>query len=138
MNGYEQLAQFGNTLTGFSNFANQGFSYPLKHEIITVSNLKEVQDFKLNKGDSYDLLDPNNDILYIKERDNIGRESIKVYKLTDITSQVEAETTPANITRQEYDSLVSKINALLENTERGVKNAVKKSDGQPEFNFENQ
>lgn len=136
MNSFDQIGQFGNALTGFSNFA-QNFNYPMKHEIITVSGLDEVKNFKLNKGDSYDLLDPNTDTLYIKERDNIGRETIKIYSLTDITEKALAESEPANISRQEYDSLMNKLDNLLNRVE--VKNAVKKSEtaGQSELNFGN-
>ena len=130
MNNFEQLGQFGNTLTGLSNFANQGFN--LKHEVITVSSYEEAKNFRLNKGDTYDLLDPNADILYLKERDAIGRETMRIYKLQDITAQFEQQCTPANISQQEYNSLVNKIDSLINRIERGEENAVKKPE-QPEL-----
>lgn len=127
MNGLDQIGQFGNALTGFSNFANQGFNFSPKHEILTVSSYDEVKNFRINKGDSYDLLDPNADVLYIKERDNLGKESIKVFHLQDITAQYEQAVTPANISRQEYNNLVNKIDSLITQIEGG-KNAVKKPE----------
>lgn len=132
MNNFEQLGQFGNTLAGFSSFANQNFNFSPKHEVITVSSYEDAKNFRLNKGDTYDLLDPNADILYLKERDAIGRETMRIYKLQDITSQFEQQCTPANISQQEYNSLVNKIDSLINRIERGEKNAVKKPE-QPEL-----
>lgn len=132
-NNFDQLAQFGSALNGFSTFANQGF-IP-KHEILTVNSLQDAQSFQIRKGESFDLLDPNNDILYIKECDNLGKITLRAFHLAEFTPQEEVNT-PDYATKQDLNIVINKIDALL--NQMGGKHETKKSEsrsGQPELDF---
>lgn len=125
---YQQLAQGVNFLSNLSNpnFYNQGAT---KHDILTVNGLQEAKDFKLNRDEKVMLLDANSNILYIKESDSIGKCTVKVFECTDVTDKYEMQNTPANISRDEFNTLsasVSKIMSMLE--ERNGKHNVQQSD----------
>lgn len=111
----------------FSQVLNN-FSNPIKHEILTVSSLQQAKDFVMNKGDSYLLLDPNADLLYIKEMDNIGKVSLKVFSLVDVTEQYISNNTPITISKSEYTKLLNRLDQLE------AINAVKESK-QSELDF---
>ena len=123
---YNSISQATNLLNVFN---------PGKHEIITVNSLQQAKDFHLNRGDSYLLLDPNADILYIKECDSIGKLSLRIFKLTDVTESYEAESTPVSISKLEYDNLIQTINKLANRVDNGVKNATEKQPEQPELDI---
>ena len=101
-----------------------------KHEIITVNSLQQVKDFIMNKGDSYLLLDPNADLLYIKEVSTIGKMDIKIYKLTDVTNEFMDNATQVTISKSDYNKLLKR----LEKLEKGGKNETDESE-QPELDF---
>ena len=116
-------------LTQATNFFNN-FSSSQKHEILTVSSLQQVKDFVMNRGDSYLLLDPNSDLLYVKEKDNIGKDCIRVFSLTEVTDQYLNSNSSVSISKSDYDKLMKR----LEKLEKGVgKDVSKKSE--PELNF---
>lgn len=102
-----------------------------KHEILTVSSLQQVKDFVVNKGDSYLLLDPNADTLYIKECDSIGKINIRSFALTETTQEVVNESTPVTISKNEYRKLLKRLEQLEER-----KHGIKQSE-QPELNLTN-
>lgn len=106
----------------FLNTLNQ------KHEILTVNSLQQVKDFVMNRGDSYLLLDPNADLLYIKEMDNIGKVSVRVFTLSEVTDQYISNNTPVTISKSEYTKLLNRLEQLE------AKNAVKESK-QSELDF---
>jgi hypothetical protein len=111
-----------NTFTQVGNlFSTLGANS--RHEIQTVNSLEDVRNFTINRGDSYLLLDPNADLLYIKEMDSIGKISIKVFQLTDITEQQVVQ--QVNISKEEYGKLLDKIN-YIESMIGGNKNEVTK------------
>lgn len=118
-----------NMLTQASNLFNT-FQSNQRHEILTVSSLQQVKDFVMNKGDSYMLLDPNADILYIKEVDSIGRITLRAYALQDKTDEIINNTAPATISKSEYDKLLKRLEMLEEG-----KHAVKKSTEQQQLDF---
>lgn len=118
-----------NALSQATNLFNN-FNGMYKHEILTVGSLQQVKDFVINKGDSYMLLDPNSDLLYIKECDNIGKITIKAYSLTDITEEVINNNTPVTLSKTQYENLMKRLETL-----EGGKNAASKSE-QPELDFE--
>lgn len=100
--------------TAFSqatNFLNN-FTNSQKHEILTVSSLQQVKDFTINRGDSYLMLDPNADRLYVKEKDNIGKDSIRIFSLTEITEQYLNSETPVTMTKADYNNLIQRIERL--------------------------
>lgn len=112
---------------GFAQMTNilSGFNYPSKRKIITVNGIKEAQDFKLNYGESILFLDANQDVLYVKQCDEIGKVSLNVYQCTEITQNfITPEPSP-----------VSK--ADLEAFQTNLLNEVKKMIGGPyELNAE--
>lgn len=120
MNDFSQITQFGNTLSNLTSLVT-----PQKHEILTVNSFQEVKDFKLNKGDTYDLLEPNSDILYIVEMDNIGKKKIRVFSLTEITEQYISNASPSFVTKEEYESLLQKLKDI--ETKIGGKNGTNES-----------
>ena len=111
----------------FSQVLNN-FSNHMKHEILTVSSLQQAKDFMMNKGDSYLLLEPNADLLYIKEMDNIGKVSLKIFSLADVTEQYISNNTPVTISKTEYTKLLNRLDQLE------AINAIKESK-QPELDF---
>lgn len=103
---YNTFAQASNLISGFNNLQ--------KHEIITVNSLQQAKDFTINKGDSYLLLDPNADTLYIKECDTIGKISLRSFALRETTDEVINNSAPITISKSEYDKLVSRLSKLEE------------------------
>lgn len=120
MNDFNQLSQFGNTLSNISSLVT-----PPRHEILTVNSFQEVKDFKLNKGDTYDLLEPNSDILYIVEMDSIGKKKIRVFSLNEITEQYISNATPSFVTKEEYENVLKKLKDI--ESKLGGKNATNES-----------
>ena len=108
---YNSLSQATNL---FNNLQNSQ-----RHEIITVNSLQQVKDFAINKGDSYLILDPNADTLYIKECDSIGKVNLRVFALTEITQEVINNTTPISISKTEYEKLLKRLESV-----EGKKNAI--------------
>ena len=121
-NAFNQATNF---LNGLNNFNAQ------KHEILTVNSLQQAKDFVMNKGDSYLLLDPNADLLYLKEIDNIGKISLRIYRLNECTDEYINNQTPVTISKTEFDKLLKRLEKLESN--RGGKNAVKESTEQQLF-----
>jgi hypothetical protein len=111
-----------NILSQATNFLNN-YNQSQKHEILTVNSLQQVKDFVMNRGDSYLLLDPNADLLYVKEKDSIGKESVRVFSLKEITEQYFSNTTPATISKTEYEKLLKRLEML----EKEKENVSKKS-----------
>lgn len=96
--------------TNFSQMTNilSGFSYPNKRKIITVNGLKEAQEFKLNYGESILFLDANQDVLYVKQCDDIGKVSLNVYKCIDITNDY-ITPEPAPVSRADLDAFQNNL-----------------------------
>lgn len=105
---YGQLAQAGNILTQLGTFQN----FQSKRDIITVNGLNEAKDFKLNNGESVVLMDSNDDVIYVKQCDEIGKVTMNVYKCINITEEFEKKNTPANVSKAEFDALVQSISEL--------------------------
>lgn len=99
---YNALSQATNLFSTFNQ----------KHEIITVNSLQQAKDFFINKGDSYLLLDPNADLLYVKECDNLGRISLKVYSLVDKTDEIISNNTPVTLSKSQFDNLMKRLEQL--------------------------
>lgn len=116
-----------NSLAQATNlYSSLGFQ---KHEILTVSSLQQVKDFIINKGDSYLLLDPNSDLLYIKEADNLGKIKISIFKLTDVTDEIMDSSTPVTLSKSQFDNLMKRLELL-----EGGRNGTSKSEPeQPEL-----
>lgn len=101
---FNTLAQATNLYSNLNGFQH--------HEILTVNSLQQVKDFVINKGDSYLLLDPNSDILYIKECDSIGKITLKIFSLKDITDEVLNNSTPVTLSKTQFDNLMKRLEIL--------------------------
>lgn len=101
---------------GFAQMTNilSGFNYPARRKILTVNGLKEAQEFKLNYGESILFLDANQDILYVKQCDEIGKVSLNVYKCIDVTNEI-ITPEPSPVSRADLDAFQ---NNLLEEVKR--------------------
>jgi len=114
MNNFNNLSQVGNVLTSLGTFQN--FQ---KRDILTVNGLSEAKDFKLNNGESIMLMDSNDDIVYVKRCDDIGKVSMNIYKCVDVTDEFERKNTPANVSKADFDSLVQTISELKQMMNKG-------------------
>jgi len=109
---YNQLSQAGNLLASLGNFGNAYNPLYGKHEVLTVNGLQEAKDFKLNKNERVALIDSNDDVLYIKECDEIGKYNLKIYACTDVTDKYLQSNTPASISKAEFENLKNDMSEL--------------------------
>ena len=84
-----------------------------KREIVTVNGYKNAQDYWLNRGESVLLLDSNEQLLYMKTCNEIGKCELKVYKCEDVTERYKNQE-PAVITQSQINDLHAKIEKLTE------------------------
>lgn len=90
--------------------------------------MQEAKDYRLDRSESIILLDSNSNIIYLKECDDIGKVSLKVYECTDITEQFNMQNTPANISKAEFENLrqdISDLKTLLMRNANNGKHDVK-------------
>lgn len=79
-----------------------------KRQIITVSGTDEARAFSLDKGESIVLVDETDDIIYIRECDNIGKSSIRAFRYEEI----EMAEASGGVSRKEFDLLKNDIAAI--------------------------
>lgn len=106
-----------------------------KREIVTVNGYKNAQDYWLNRGESVLLLDSNEQLLYMKTCNEIGKCELKVYKCEDVTERYKNQE-PAVITQSQINDLnakIEKLTALL--GEKNESNVKQPNDEQFEFNI---
>lgn len=113
------LMQAGNILSTL--YQTQSSS---KREVITVNGVSEAQSFRLEKGESVALIDSNADVLYLKEADDVGKTTMRIYECTDKTDEYLAKNTPAQISKADFDNLNKKLNNLTDLLTKGVVNNV--------------
>lgn len=116
----QSLVQAGNFLSTLYN--PQTVS---KREVVTVNGVNEAQSFRLDKGESIALIDCNADVLYIKESDDVGKTTMRIYECIDKTEEYLAKNTPAQISKADFDNLTSQISNLTKMLSKGVGNASK-------------
>lgn len=106
-----------------------------KREIVTVNGYKNAQDYWLNRGESVLLLDSNEQLLYMKTCNEIGKCELKVYKCEDVTERYKNQE-PAVITQSQINDLnakIEKLTALLGG--KNESNVKQPNDEQFEFNI---
>lgn len=116
----QSLVQAGNFLSTLYN--PQTVS---KREVVTVNGVNEAQSFRLDKGESIALIDCNADVIYIKESDDVGKTTMRIYECIDKTEEYLAKNTPAQISKADFDNLTSQISNLTKMLSKGVGNASK-------------
>lgn len=123
MINYNQIQQAGNLLSTLGNLnSTPSLNFQNKKDILTVNGLQEARDFKLNNGENVILMDCNNDIIYVKRCDDIGKVTLNVYECKDVTDTYEKQNTPANISKADFDNLVKSISELKNYINKGVQN----------------
>lgn len=106
-----------------------------KREIVTVNGYKNAQDYWLNRGESVLLLDSNEQLLYMKTCNEIGKCELKVYKCEDVTERYKNQE-PAVITQSQINDLnakIEKLTALLGG--KNESNVKQSNDEQLEFDI---
>lgn len=118
----QSLVQAGNFLSTLYN----PNTFHTKREIVTVNGVSEAQSFRLDKGESVALIDCTNDILYIKEADDVGKISLKIYECIDKTDEYISKNTPAQISKADFENLTNQLNNLTNLLSKGVADVTKK------------
>lgn len=113
----QNIASAGSFLSGLYN-QNQ-FN---KREIITVNGVQEAISFKLEKGESVALIDSNEDILYIKDCDEIGKCNLKIYECIDKTDELMSASTPSSINKVELEQMKNDLAEIKSLLSRGSHN----------------
>lgn len=116
------LMQAGNLLSTLYQTQQQN----TKREVVTVNGVSEAQAFRLDKGESIALIDCNADVLYIKESDDVGKTTMRIYECIDKTDEYISKNTPAQISKADFDNLNKKLNNLTELLTKGVNNVTQK------------
>lgn len=114
------LVQAGNFL---STLYNQP---PTRREVVTVNGVGEAQAFRLDKNESIALIDCNEDVLYIKESDEVGKTSLKIYECIDKTEEYLARNTPAQISKADFDNLTNQLTNLTKLLSKGSVDVTQK------------
>lgn len=117
---YQQLAQAGNFLSTLGGVVPSSPVQSQRREIISANGYQEAKDFRLDRGESIILLDANANIVYLKECDDIGKISLKVFDCKDITEQYSLQNTPANISKAEFEGLKQAMQEIKTLLTRGV------------------
>lgn len=103
--GYNQLTE--NLLNSLCNS-----NYGNKREIISVNGLQEAKNFILNRGENIILRDSNDDVIYVKACDELGKYSLKVYQCSDVTEKVLSECQKETVSRSDFDKLSKDMEEL--------------------------
>lgn len=123
----QSLANAGSFLSGLYNPTQLN-----KREIVTVSGVQEAVNFKLDKGESIALIDANEDVLYIKDCDEIGKCNLKIYQCVDKTDELLNSVNRNSFDKSEIDQMKNDLAEIKSLLSRGVHNEynVKKEDRQ--------
>lgn len=113
----QNLANAGSFLSGLYNPTQ--FS---KREIVTVSGVQEAVNFKLDKGESIALIDANEDVLYIKDCDEIGKCNLKIYQCVDKTDELLNSSNRNSFDKSEIDQMKNDLAEIKSLLSRGVHN----------------
>lgn len=103
-NNYQQL----------TNALINGLTSPQvqKKEIVSVNGLQDAKNFILERGENIILRDCNEDIIYVKTCDDIGKYSLKVYECTDITDKAFKNDSSLPISRTDFEKLSNEMTEL--------------------------
>lgn len=83
--------------------------------IIWVQNQQEAYNYLVAPNSAVALWDSNNPAVYLKQADASGKPTMKIYDLVERTTQrpqAAAQPAPDYVTRQEFEALQARIEAL--------------------------
>lgn len=99
--------------------------------IIWVQNEQEAYNYLVAPNSAVALWDSNNPVVYLKQADASGKPTMKIYDLVERTTQrPQAAPQPAAeyVTRQEFEALQARIDALTAPKQTNRKSAPAKED----------
>ena len=85
---------------------------PSKRLIISVNGINEAKNFSLNRGENIILRDNNEDIIYIKSCDDLGKYTLKIYSCLDVTEQYLNENTTISATKSDVEKLSNELSEV--------------------------
>lgn len=84
------------------------FSTTPVNGLVSVTGIEGAKAYQLPPNSSVALFDANEDIMYIKSTDGAGFPTVRPFRFEPI----EQKPQPTGITREEFDALVAKVDAL--------------------------
>lgn len=99
--------------------------------IIWVQNEQEAYNYLVAPNSAVALWDSNSPVIYLKQADASGKPTMKVYDLVERTMQrAQAAQQPAQdyVTRQEFEALQARIDALTQPKPSARKTASEKEE----------
>lgn len=117
MNNYQQLA---------SSLLGSMIPQSQRREIVSVNGIDEARAFTLNSGESIILRDCNEDVIYIKACDDIGKNSFKVYSCVDITDEAVSRNSANGVSKSDFDGLkaeLAEVKTMVQEIANGKHNA---------------
>ena len=119
----DQLAQFRQPYQPFQQPAQQVMPQiqPQQQQqmagqsIIWVQNEQEAYNYLVAPNSAVALWDSNNPVVYLKQADASGKPTMKIYDLVERTTQrpqAAQQPAPDYVTRQEFEALQARIEAL--------------------------
>lgn len=119
----DQLAQFRQPYQPFQQPAQQVMPQiqPQQQQqmagqsIIWVQNEQEAYNYLVAPNSAVALWDSNNPVVYLKQADASGKPTMKIYDLVERTAQrpqAAQQPAPDYVTRQEFEALQARIEAL--------------------------
>lgn len=119
----DQLAQFRQPYQPFQQPAQQVMPQiqPQQQQqmagqsIIWVQNDQEAYNYLVAPNSAVALWDSNNPVVYLKQADASGKPTMKIYDLVERTTQrpqAVQQPAPDYVTRQEFEALQARIEAL--------------------------
>ena len=99
--------------------------------IIWVQNDQEAYNYLVAPNSAVALWDSNNPVVYLKQADASGKPTMKIYDLVERTTQrpqAAPQPAPDYVTRQEFEALQVRIDALTAPKQTNRKSAPAKED----------
>lgn len=135
----DQLAQFRQPYQPFQQPAQQVMpqmqppqqQQMVGQSIIWVQNEQEAYNYLVAPNSAAALWDSNSPVVYLKQADASGKPTMKIYDLVERTAQrPQAAQQPAQdyVTRQEFEALQARIDALTQPKPSARKTASEKEE----------
>lgn len=87
---------------------------PQNNGIIWVNSKNEADSYLVAPGSAVALWDANNPVIYLRQADNTGKPTTKVFDLVERSDGPKINAVPLTnqITREEFDAVVDRLTAL--------------------------
>ena len=95
-----------------------------KHKIITVNGIQEARSFNLIAGEAAVLIDSNEDLLYIKECDSIGKSTVRAFKYEEIIPEENIN----GVSKKDFEDFKKEVMQIIKGGENGKHNIKQITD----------